>query len=152
MDPLASTAAVLTRVDSSAARPRASDAPGPAGPAAMSVWRFALLAGVAGPMVGAAAVRSFKAEPSSRLPAASFALTLESIPPGAMVVREGRYLGATPIRISIRNADVEASPLWLTLEKSGYEPYTVEQGPSDEAQHVVARLAPASASPGGPMP
>jgi serine/threonine-protein kinase len=91
--------------------------------------------------------------------AASFVLMLESIPPGASVIEDGRALGATPLHLSIQNDSVRENPRKLMIQKDGYQPYSVLQGPSEESVRLMATLVAISppaasavetAEPGGP--
>ncbi|WP_437624610.1 serine/threonine-protein kinase [Sorangium sp. So ce1151] len=117
-------------------------------------WRVSLLAGVAGLALGGIAVRSWRsmAVPEERAPSgekASFRLIIESVPSTASVLSGGKHLGATPLVISIENAEVQKNPLWLTLQRQGYEPASIEQGPSDDSVRIVVAMQRESA-PGGP--
>ncbi|WP_437636182.1 serine/threonine protein kinase [Sorangium sp. So ce854] len=73
--------------------------------------------------------------------APSFMLIIESIPPGAEVLEDGKSLGQTPLQLSIENEQVRGAPRRLTLQKEGYQPYSIVQGPSEMSVQTVARLA-----------
>ncbi|WP_438018038.1 serine/threonine-protein kinase [Sorangium sp. So ce315] len=73
--------------------------------------------------------------------APSFMLIIESIPPGAEVLEDGKSLGQTPLQLSIENEQVRAAPRRLTLQKEGFQPYSIVQGPSEMSVQTVARLA-----------
>ncbi|KYF73651.1 serine/threonine protein kinase [Sorangium cellulosum] len=79
--------------------------------------------------------------------APSFMLIIESIPPGAEVLEDGKSLGQTPLQLSIENEQVRAAPRRLTLQKEGFQPYSIVQGPSEMSVQTVARLAQVSAPP-----
>ncbi|WP_437677521.1 protein kinase domain-containing protein [Sorangium sp. So ce131] len=71
----------------------------------------------------------------------TFMLILESIPPGADVMEDGKSLGHTPLNLSIENEKVRAEPRRLTVQKEGFQPYSIVQGPSETSVHLVATLA-----------
>ncbi|WP_437279506.1 serine/threonine-protein kinase [Sorangium sp. So ce375] len=79
--------------------------------------------------------------PSEHKGAPSFMLIIESIPAGADVLEDGKSLGQTPLQLSIANDQVRASPRRLTLQKEGFQPYSIVQGPSEMSVQTVARLA-----------
>ncbi|WP_437984136.1 serine/threonine protein kinase [Sorangium sp. So ce117] len=79
--------------------------------------------------------------PGDHKGAPSFMLIIESIPPGADVLEDGKSLGQTPLQLSIANEEVRASPRRLTLQKEGFQPYSIVQGPSEMSVQTVARLA-----------
>ncbi|WP_437600489.1 protein kinase domain-containing protein [Sorangium sp. So ce590] len=79
--------------------------------------------------------------PSDPKGAASFMLIIESIPPGAEVLEDGKSLGQTPLQLSIENELVRAAPRRLTVQKEGFQPYSIIQGPSEMSVQTVARLA-----------
>ncbi|WP_437317869.1 serine/threonine protein kinase [Sorangium sp. So ce385] len=83
--------------------------------------------------------------PSEHKGAPSFMLIIESIPPGAEVLEDGKSLGLTPLQLSIENEQVRAAPRRLTLQKEGFQPYSIVQGPSEMSVQTVARLAQAAA-------
>ncbi|WP_437756677.1 serine/threonine protein kinase [Sorangium sp. So ce1389] len=87
------------------------------------------------------------ATPTDHKGAPSFMLIIESIPPGAEVLEDGKSLGQTPLQLSIENEQVRASPRRLTLQKEGFQPYSIVQGPSEMSVQTVARLAQAAAPP-----
>ncbi|MCC6552131.1 MAG: serine/threonine protein kinase [Polyangiaceae bacterium] len=131
---------------------------------------------IAGGLIAIAAVLFFvfgrKAPPAAEPPptptaaatptekrAASFVLMLESIPPGASVLEDGRTLGTTPLHLTIQNDAVRETPRKLTVQKEGYQPYSILQGPSEESVRLMATLvaigqpapsAAETADPGGP--
>jgi serine/threonine-protein kinase len=77
-------------------------------------------------------------EPSTR---GAFTLTVESMPPGAEVIEGEKAIGKTPLQLSIANESVRDQPRRLTLRLEGYEPYSIVQGPSDQAVRLMATLA-----------
>ncbi|WP_437590663.1 serine/threonine-protein kinase [Sorangium sp. So ce1000] len=79
--------------------------------------------------------------PSEHKGAPSFMLIIESIPAGADVMEDGKSLGQTPLQLSIANEQVRESPRRLTLQKEGFQPYSIVQGPSEMSVQTVARLA-----------
>ena len=79
--------------------------------------------------------------PSEHKGTPSFMLIIESIPAGADVLEDGKSLGQTPLQLSIANDQVRASPRRLTLQKEGFQPYSIVQGPSEMSVQTVARLA-----------
>ncbi|XXX77950.1 serine/threonine-protein kinase [Sorangium sp. So ce134] len=79
--------------------------------------------------------------PSEHKGASSYMLIIESIPSGAEVLEDGKSLGFTPLQLSIDNEQVRATPRRLTLQKEGFQPYSMVQGPSEMSVQTVARLA-----------
>jgi hypothetical protein len=76
----------------------------------------------------------------------SFALVLQSEPPGATIKEGDTVLGRTPQRLNFTNESVKAGTRKLVLELTGYMPYSLEQGPSDKDEVTVkATLAPNAA-------
>jgi serine/threonine-protein kinase len=64
------------------------------------------------------------------------------------VVFEGAArLGPTPLTVMIDNGAVRVQPRRLEVRLDGYEPFTVDATPSDEAVRVVANLTPRAAQP-----
>jgi serine/threonine protein kinase len=70
----------------------------------------------------------------------TFTLTVESTPSGAEVSEGDQMLGRTPLQLSIESDVVKSKPRTFVLRRSGYEPYTVVQGPSAENVRVMAPL------------
>jgi hypothetical protein len=70
----------------------------------------------------------------------SFALTIESIPPGAVVVLGEKELGRTPLSLPIDRASVRDNPRVFTIRADGYEPYMLRQGDSEESVRFLAPL------------
>jgi serine/threonine-protein kinase len=79
--------------------------------------------------------------------AASFTLMIESVPPGASVMENGQSLGTTPLHLSIQNDVAREKPRQITVQKDGFQPYSIVQGPSDESVRLVATLNPAAPQP-----
>ena len=79
--------------------------------------------------------------------AATFVLILESSPAGATVLEDGNSLGTTPLHLSIQNDLVLANPRRLTVQKEGYQPYSIIQGPSEESVRLMASLVAVAAQP-----
>jgi serine/threonine-protein kinase len=71
----------------------------------------------------------------------SFVLMIESFPPGASVTQDGEVLGTTPLRLTIQNEAVRAKQRQLTVQKDGYQPYTIVQGPSEQSVRLPVTLA-----------
>ncbi|EYF02898.1 serine/threonine protein kinase [Chondromyces apiculatus] len=119
---------------------------------------------VAAALVVAAAIGAFllvgkKEEPQSGTPGptppvtattapdkrpASFTLMVESTPAGASVMEDGKVLGTTPLQLSVQNDQARETPRRLTVQKDGFQPYSVVQGPSDESVRIVATLVEAA--------
>ena len=78
----------------------------------------------------------------------TFALLLDSTPPGADVLEEGRKLGTTPLTLTLEREAVARTPRAFVLHLDGFQPYSVVQGASPEDVHVSAVLkAEAAAAP-----
>ena len=81
-------------------------------------------------------------------------LTIDSVPPGAAVVVDGREVGATPVRI-----EVPSGAHTVQLSADGYEPFSqpvqIERGTRESIRpHLTATAAPAVVvppSPAGPF-
>jgi serine/threonine-protein kinase len=86
---------------------------------------------------------SASAQPSRAAPndAAPLILSLESEPAGATVSERSERLGTTPFSLTMTVLP-DASPRVFVLEKSGYEPYVVQQPPGRGRVHVRAALSP----------
>jgi hypothetical protein len=99
------------------------------------------------------------ARPGTPRPASSNALTtviatetgsslqITSTPAGAEVFEGATLLGLTPLRIRIQPAMGTPRTRTFTLQKPGYQPATMEQGPlasDSEAQVVLVAEAPAA--------
>ncbi|AUX20092.1 protein kinase [Sorangium cellulosum] len=78
--------------------------------------------------------------PSDNKGSSTFVLILDSIPSGADVLEDGKSLGQTPLQLSIENEKVRDAPRRLTVQKEGFQPYSVAQGPSDVSVRLVAPL------------
>jgi serine/threonine protein kinase len=76
----------------------------------------------------------------------SFMLILESIPSGASVMEDGKEMGKTPLNLSIQNDQVKDQPRHITVQKEGFQPYSIVQGPSDASVRLVATLAQVASS------
>ncbi len=131
-------------------------------------WRLPALALLAGSMGIAAYVAARVSAPtktpptaslattgsSSPAPTLSFALLLESDPPGAFVHDGDLDLGVTPLQMVLDRKTVEKESKRFVLHKDGYLPHTVVQGPSDrDVRQVISlqkspepSIAPASAT------
>ena len=81
-------------------------------------------------------------QPSLQLPreAETFMLLLESLPSGAEIHEGDHVLGTTPLQLMVNNAEVRRQPRSFRLEKQGFKPYSVLQGPSPEAVRMTATL------------
>ncbi len=87
--------------------------------------------------------------PSNELQRA-FTLMIDSLPPGADVIENGRRLGSTPMQLSIENEVARATPRQITVQRPGYLPYSIVQGPSDGNVRIVATLSPEAPQPATP--
>lgn len=85
-----------------------------------------------------------RASPTTPRPtaAASFTLTIESLPSGVQVLEDERVLGTTPVSLAIEPESVRTEPRQLWLKRDGYAPYHIVQGPSHTDVKVVADLSP----------
>jgi serine/threonine-protein kinase len=81
---------------------------------------------------------------------ASFVLVIDSEPPGAAVVEGSQKLGTTPARISVENESARGNPRKLSVERPGFLPYSIVQGPSGHDVHVFAALEPTAQAPPAP--
>jgi serine/threonine-protein kinase len=122
---------------------RAAEAPSPA-----SRTRFGLLLGAAFVLGIAVAIAlaltsgEHPPAPAAEAPRRAFNLFIESTPPGAQVMENGQPIGTTPLALSIELASVKQAPRSFTLLRSGFLPYSVRQGSSDEDVRVLATLLP----------
>ena len=87
-------------------------------------------------------VQSVQPVPSRSEELRSFVVMIDSYPQGAEVYDGERRLGATPMQLSMQNADLRAQPHQLTIRRLGYLPYSIVQGPSDGNVRITAQLAP----------
>jgi hypothetical protein len=93
--------------------------------------------------------------PSAPATAIPFTLSIHSEPPGASVTEGNLRLGTTPFSLTLSLAE-DASPRVFVVEKDGYQPYIVRQGPARGEVRVMAALtqrivetpAPSAAPPG----
>ena len=94
------------------------------------------------PAVSPKAAPAPAADPGRQLPheQESFMLLLESLPSGAEVREGDHVLGTTPLQLMVNNAEVRKQPRSFRLEKAGFKPYSVLQGPSPEAVRMTATL------------
>jgi serine/threonine-protein kinase len=74
-----------------------------------------------------------------------FVLHLDSSPPGAMVIEDGRNLGVTPIDIPIDRAMVAKGARTFQLKKEGYAGTVFAQGSAEGDVGTVVPLAPETA-------
>jgi len=72
--------------------------------------------------------------------AGSFTLFIDSMPTGASVTEDGHMLGVTPLQLSIENDKVRDNPRRLTVQKDGYQAYSIVQGASEQSLRVTAPL------------
>ena len=77
----------------------------------------------------------------------AYRLVIASSTPGAVVFEGAARLGPTPLTVMIDNGAVRVQPRRLEVRLDGYEPFTVDATPSDEAVRVVANLTPRAAPP-----
>jgi hypothetical protein len=78
-------------------------------------------------------------------PDAPAILSLDSLPTGATVSEGSVRLGTTPLSLELGLAE-GGSPRVLVLEKDGFQPYVVRQGPARGPLRVLATLSPLPAS------
>jgi serine/threonine-protein kinase len=122
---------------------RAAEAPSEA-----SRTRFGLLLGAAFVLGLAAAIAlaltrsEHPPAPAAEAARRAFNVFIESTPPGAQVMENGQPIGTTPLALSIELASVKQAPRSFTLLRSGYLPYSVRQGSSNEDVRVLATLQP----------
>jgi serine/threonine-protein kinase len=90
-------------------------------------------------------------------PRKSFVLVIDSTPSGAEVREGDRVLGTTPMQLTIDNDAVRAEPRKLTVQRDGFQRYSILQGASDDNVRIIASLVPqpveavpASAKAAGP--
>jgi len=95
-------------------------------------------------------VQSVQPVPSQPEELRSFVVMIDSYPQGAEVYVGERRLGATPMQLSMQNADLRAQPHQLTIRRNGYLPYSIVQGPSDGNVRITAQLAPEPPPPPPP--
>jgi eukaryotic-like serine/threonine-protein kinase len=86
------------------------------------------------------------APPASRK---SFVLLIDSSPTGADVREGDRVIGTTPMQLSIDNDAVRAEPRKLTVQRDGFQRYSILQGASEDNVRIIASLVaqPAEAPP-----
>jgi serine/threonine-protein kinase len=85
--------------------------------------------------------------PSATSPPAArrtFVLFIDASPTGAEIWEGEEKLGQAPIRISIDNEAARKEPRRLVVRRSGFQPYSIVQGPSDENVRIIAQLVAAS--------
>jgi serine/threonine-protein kinase len=78
-------------------------------------------------------------------PRKSFVLLVDSVPSGAEVHEGERVLGTTPMQLTIDNDAVRAEPRKLTVERDGFQRYSILQGASDDNVRIIASLVPEQA-------
>jgi serine/threonine-protein kinase len=137
----------LLSPDSFAASHPGVSASGPRQPAAGRRSRLGgLLAGAfvlgLGAAVAVVLLRNTDTPAPAETQRAAFKLTIESTPLGAQVVESGRVIGATPLTLSIDRSSVASAPRSFVVRHSGYFPYSLQQGSSDEDVRFVAALVP----------
>lgn len=111
--------------------------------AAGGLWfaKSRLLAKDDGPAEPAATAPSAAPSAVAAPPAAptSFVLHLDSTPPGATVLEDGKALGVTPLDVPIERSSVVNGPRTFLLQKDGYTTTAFAQGASDvDVPHTVA--------------
>jgi serine/threonine-protein kinase len=85
----------------------------------------------------------------------SFTLLLESLPEGADVIDASngdKKLGTTPLMLTLVNAEVRKQPRSFRVEKTGYRPFSVLQGPSSDGVRITAPLAVDDSQKAAPKP
>jgi len=103
--------------------------------------------------IGLALTRGERAPaPATEAPRSAFKLFIESTPPGVQVTEGGQPIGTTPLALSIDLASVKQAPRSFTLLRSGFLPYSLRQGSSDEDVRVLATLVPEPAPAVEPAP
>jgi serine/threonine-protein kinase len=80
--------------------------------------------------------------PPAPVPRKSFVLLIDSTPNGADVREGDRVLGTTPMQLSIDNDAVRAEPRKLTVQREGFQRYSILQGASEDNVRVIASLVP----------
>ena len=91
------------------------------------------------------AARDTTRAPVAPAPPRSFALSIESTPPGAQVVEGERSLGTTPLRIPLGTEPTP--PRSFELRLAGYQAFRLEQGPATadvEVRVPLVALPPAT--------
>jgi serine/threonine-protein kinase len=78
---------------------------------------------------------------SAETPDNRFTLTIDSDPAGATVSEGSVHLGTTPFSHSFEVA-ADASPRVFVIEKDGFQPYVLRQGPARGEVHAHAALSP----------
>ncbi|HSN97508.1 MAG TPA: serine/threonine-protein kinase [Candidatus Nanopelagicales bacterium] len=99
-----------------------------------------------------AATQAPSAAPAPEKRAGSYTLMVESTPAGASVIEDGKAIGTTPLHLSIQNELVKDAPRRLTVQKEGFQPYSIVQGPSDESVRILATLVAAAKEDTKPEP
>jgi serine/threonine-protein kinase len=99
-----------------------------------AVWLQGRIAG--GPALTGSSEAPVASAPASPVP---FTLTIDSEPPGASVTEGSTRLGTTPFALSLSLSE-SASPRVFVVEKEGYQPYVVRQGPARGEVRVMAAL------------
>jgi serine/threonine-protein kinase len=80
-------------------------------------------------------------------PAPELVVRIESIPAGADVLEGGRFLGQTPLRLTVARSSL-AGTRTFDVRKAGFLPSRLAQGPTDLAEvAIVAKLEPEPAPP-----
>jgi eukaryotic-like serine/threonine-protein kinase len=80
----------------------------------------------------------------------AFTLTIDSNPSGADLLEGDARIGTTPIQISVDNESVRTAPRKLAVQREGFLPYSIVQGPSDDNVRLFASLVPAPADTAAP--
>lgn len=78
--------------------------------------------------------------------AADMTLELESIPPGAAVLENGRVLGHTPLSLTLERDSLQRGARRFSLQHSGYAPYLFEQRDSALSVRATVALEPLAAT------
>ncbi|MCS6856621.1 MAG: protein kinase [Sandaracinaceae bacterium] len=78
-------------------------------------------------------------------PVKSFRLTIRTQPEGASVTSGGLFLGRTPLILEIRHDEVRDASKEFRIERPGYAPYILSQGPSNKDVEIDIPLIPLEA-------
>ncbi|HEX9296239.1 MAG TPA: serine/threonine-protein kinase [Polyangiaceae bacterium] len=76
----------------------------------------------------------------------TFALVIDSTPRGAEVLEADKFLGTTPLQISVDNEAARLEARKLIVRRDGYQAYSIVQGPSEDNVRIIASLV-ANAEP-----
>jgi eukaryotic-like serine/threonine-protein kinase len=127
--------------------------PSPQPPPPRSPARFALPLGLGLLLLGGGLWWQLRPSPPAALDAApsaseaadnGFTLVIDSTPPGATVSEGSTHLGVTPFSLSLVLPE-GATPRVFVIEKEGFQPYVLRQGPARGEVRAQAALSPLAA-------